>query len=402
MQHYTSEQVIFLQEIRKSILMKKQNSPAYLSKDEFAAWKGNHDGCYLHKGHLSIWNDIIIPEGSKEIVVEKRSSRENEKPYLVFDNAVCFRNYCRNAHLLGVEVYTLFENRFSNTIKSIAKTYSALLSSYDELQNEVEKSIGLNFSLDDIDISDEQLYGTLYSYMKKTVIQKAYTVFLRQGIFVDLDISDFEKLLLNDDTEFIESVTCTNINEKEIDLKALFDKIAGLIEELTADKTSKYDVKDNLLRQVINSEIATGEFVLRHYALLNNRKSVWRPIAFSFQVQYSHDHGEMYLKNPSYVQKCGGITIGEMISSQIESYSGSNKKALSNMHSLLRRAKDEGVFQKPLSECTESTEQTGKALSKELRTEEAKSALARALLITALEKEQMTSFYEIKGDEHYE
>ena len=72
------------------------------------------------------------------------------------------------------------------------------------------------------------------------------------------------------------------------------------------------------------------------------------------------------------------------------------------MSVLSDKAREEGVYQKPLSECAENTEQIGKSLSKELRTEEAKSALTRALLITALEKEQMTSFYDAKGDEYHE
>ncbi|MDO4801815.1 MAG: hypothetical protein Q4A15_06585, partial [Prevotellaceae bacterium] len=111
---------------------------------------------------------------------------------------------------------------------------------------------------------------------------------------------------------------------------------------------------------------------------------------------------DKYLKNPVYVQKCGSITIGEMISSQIRSYSGSDKKALSSMASLAEQAKKEELYQKPLAECAENTEQIGKALSKELRTEEAITALARALLVAGLEKEHMTSFYETKGDEYHE
>lgn len=393
---------VYLDEIRRSIIEKRKNEPKELTADDFIAWKSEHDGYILHKGYLSIWNGITIPDNACEIVIEKRMTRENAKPFLIFNNPGCFKEYCRHSHLLGVEVYSLFEDRFDNTIKSIATTYSAPLSSYDILQEEVEKFVGLNFKIEDDEIADEHLYASLYNYLRKVIPQKAYTVFKSQGIIIDIDIYDFENLFSTNDDEFISSVTCAYVDDEKIDLKAMVCKISDMMVKLTSDKNTKFDIKDNLLRQIVYSDRATGEFVLYYYSLLNNRKSLWRPIAFSYQVQYSHDHGEMYLKNPTFVQKCAAITIGEMISSQIESYSNSDKIALRNMSVLSDKAREEGVYQKPLSECAENTEQIGKSLSKELRTEEAKSALTRALLITALEKEQMTSFYDAKGDEYHE
>ncbi len=402
MQHYNPEQIAFLQEIRNSISLKKQNEPTYLSKVEFALWQTEHKDYFLHRGFLSIWDGIDVPKDAHEIVIEKRTSREGVKPYLVFENPEHFSGYCRNAHLLGVEVYSLFEDRFFNTIKSISKTYSVPLSAFDELQNEIEKFVGLSYSLEDENITDEQLYGSLYNYLRKTIPQKATTVFGGYGAIVNIDISDWEETLNTDESSIDALVTYIDEDFEELNISSVLEKILEKLCILQSNKDSKCDIKDNYLRQIIYSDRATGEFILYHYSSLINRKSVWRPIAFSYQVQYSHSHGDKYLKNPVYVQKCGSITIGEMISSQIESYSGSNKKALSSMASLAEQAKKEDLYQKPLAECAENTEQIGKALSKELRTEEAITALARALLVAGLEKEHMTSFYETKGDEYHE
>lgn len=401
MQYYNSEQITILQEIRNSISLKKQNEPTYLSKVEFALWQTEHKDYFLHRGFLSIWDGIDVPEDAHEIVIEKRTSREGVKPYLVFENPECFREYFSNAHLLGIEVYSLFEDRFFNTIKSIANTYSVPLSAFDELQNEVEKCVGLNYSLEDVNITDEQLYGSLYNYLRKTIPPKATTVFSGYGAVVNIDISDWEETLNSSESSVDVLVTYIDEELEKLDISSVLEKILLML-RMPSDKNSKNDIKDNYLRQIIYSDRATGEFILYHYSSLKNRKSIWRPIAFSYQVQYSHSHGDKYLKYPVYVQKCGSITIGEMISSQIESYSSSNKKALSSMASLAEQAKKEDLYQKPLAECAENTEQIGKALSKELRTEEAITALARALLVAGLEKEHMTSFYETKGDEYHE
>lgn len=413
---YSVEQNAVLQEIRKYLALKEKYAPVFMSAEEFGEWQKHHGNYFLHKGYLSIWDGIAVPPGYDEVVIQKKRTRDGAKPYLIFRDAEAFQEYCRNAHLLGAASVTLLENKLISLIESEARKYGVPKSACDELQSELEKFAGLNFTADVSVVSEEQLYGSLYNYYKKGVAQKAAQIFKKYGIIIDIDISEWESTLSLEEYPEITTVTYTiDDDADEIDFNCLLPKVIGLMDKLGNELGSKFDMKDSLLRQVVCSERAAKEFISGYYASLKERRSVWRPIAFSYQVHFAHENGMKYLKNPAFIQACGNVSIGEMIESQIRAYevmiesrihtyeeSSRNEKALSSMHSMSNRVHDENIQNATLLGCAGNPEQIGKALSKELRTEEAKCSLARALLASALERSEAAYFADVKGEDYHE
>lgn len=402
---YSVEQNAVLQEIRKYLALKEKYAPVFMSAEEFGEWQKHHGNYFIHKGYLSIWDDIAVPPGYDEVVIQKKRTRDGVKPYLIFRDAEAFQEYCRNAHFLGAASVTLLDNKLISLIESEAEKYRVPKSAYDDLQSELEKFAGLNFTADVSVVSDAQLYGSLYNYYKKGVAQKAAQVFKKYGIIIDIDISEWESTLSLEECPEIAVVPYTIDDDADkIDLNRLLLKVIGLMDKLGNENGSKFDRKDSLLRQVVCSERATDEFISSYYASLKDRRSVWRPIAFSYQVHFAHENGMKYLKNPAFIQACSNVSIGEMIESQIHTYKAGNisEKALSSMYSVSNRVHDENIQSATLLRCAGNPEQIGKALSKELRTEEAKCSLAKALLVSALEKSEAAYFADVKGEEYHE
>lgn len=402
---YSAEQNAILREIRKCLAFKEKYAPVFMSAEEFGEWQKYHGNYFFHEGYLSIWDDIVVPPGYDEVVIQKKRTRNGAKPYLIFRDAETFQEYCRNAHLLGAASVTLLENKLIPLIESEARKYRAPKSACDELQSELEKFAGLNFMADVSVVSEEQLYGSLYNYYKSGVAQKAEQIFKKYEMIIDIDISERESTLSLGEYPEITTMSYTIDNDADkIDFNRLLLKIIGLMDKLGNEKDSKFDMKDSLLRQVICSDCAAKEFISSYYASLKERRSVWRPIAFSYQVHFAHENGMKYLKNPAFIQTCGNMSIGEMIESQIRTYKAGNisEKALSSMHSMSNRVQNENIQNATLLGCAGNPEQIGKALSKELRTEEAKCSLARALLASVLEKSGAAYSAEVKGEEYHE
>lgn len=400
----STEKKKILQEIWKCLAEKENSAPVFLSAREFDEWRKCHGNYFLHRGYLSIWDGIAVPPGSEEVVIEKRRVREGTKPYLIFGSVESFHNYCRNAHLLGAMASALFGEGLLSRIELMAKDHNAPASACDELQEALERSVGLNFMADASAVSDGQLYGSLYNYYKKAISQKAATVFAKYGLIVDVDISEWDGVLSSgDDLESI-CVSRTDFRGEEIDASRLFGKIIELMDRLSGQKDSRYDIKDNLLGKVVRSALATKEFISDYYANLRDRKSVWRPAAFSYQVYFAHENGTEYLKNPHFVRTCGNMSIGDMVESQIHASKSVNidQKAISGMYSILNRVRYENLQDTVLIECAENVEQIGKALSKELRTEEAKNALARALLVSVLKENRTADFSDGREEDYHE
>lgn len=408
---YSAGQIAKLDAIRKYLALKEKHAPVLLSAEEFGEWEKCHKNYFLHRGYLSIWDGIEVPFGIDEVVIEKKRTRDGAKPYLVFSDAEAFHEYCRNAYFLGIESFALLEDKFIPKIKSFVKEHGGPAAACDDLQSEIEKFVGLNFTKDAAVVSNEQLYGSLYNYYKSAAESKAGRVCIEYGMVIDIDISEWEPTLSLED--YPESaISCTGFDTEKIDFRQLLFKIIDLMDKLENKKDSRFDMKDNLLSQVVRSGRATKEFLSNYYAALEDRRSVWRPVAFSYQIHFAHDNGVKYLKNPAFIQTCGATSIGEMIESEITTYKNAdiNEKALGNMYSILNRMHDENIQNKILIECAgdsgqsgKASEQIGKALSKELRTEEARSSLARALLISVLERsEAIYHFADAKGEVYHE
>lgn len=409
---YSADQIAKLDEIRKYLTIKEKNAPCFLSAEEFGEWEKCHKNYFLHRGYLSIWDGIEVPSGIDEVVIKKGSSKDGVKPYLVFSDVEAFYEYCRNAYFLGVESFALLEDKFIPQIESLARKYSVPAAACDGLQSEIEKFVGLNFTADAAVASNEQLYGSLYNYYKRAVESKAGQIFVKYGIVINIDISEWEPTLSLEYYPNSAYISLTDLDTEEIDPKRLLFKILDLMDKLESKKDSRFDMKDNLLSQVVCSNRATREFLSDYYAALKDRRSVWRPVAFSYQVHFAHDNGVKYLKNPAFIQTCGDTSIGEMIENQINTYKSAdiNEKALGNMYSILNRMRDENIQNITLVECAgnsgqsgKASEQIGKALSKELRTEEARGSLARALLVSVLERTEATyHFADAKGEDYHE
>lgn len=409
---YSANQIARLEEIRKYLALKEKYAPYFLSAEEFGEWEKCHKNYFLHRGYLSIWDGIEVPSGIDEVVIKKGSSKGGIKPYLVFSDAEAFYEYCRNAYFLGIESFAFLEDKFIPQIESLAQKYSVPAAACDGLQSEVEKFVGLNFTADAAVVSNEQLYGSLYNYYKRAVESKAGQIFVKYGVVINIDISEWEPTLSLENYPESAYISHADLDTEEIDPKRLLFKIIDLMDKLENKKDSKFDMKDNLLSQVVRSDHATKEFLSSYYAALKDRRSVWRPAAFSYQVHFAHDNGVKYLKNPTFIQTCGDTSIGEMIESQINTYKSTdiNEKALGNMYSILNRMRDENIQNTTLAECAggsgqngKAPEQIGKALSKELRTEEARGSLARALLVSVLERSEAAYYSaDVKGEDYHE
>lgn len=403
---HSAEERTILQEIRKCLVEKEKHAPVFMAADEFSQWQGRHKDHYLHNGYLSIWNGIEVPSGHGEVVIRKKRTRDGEKPYLVFRDAECFHEYCRNARLLGVEAYALLGNKFSGRIKSIAREYLVPESAYDSLQAELEKFIGLNFTMEAPaqTVSDGQVYGSLYNYFKRSVRAKAVSVFKKHGIEVDVDSVEWDAALSTDDSPEVICMARADGKEGAVDANRLLDKILELMDRLEGRKGTKYDMKGNLLSQVVQTDRATNEFISCYYSALKARRSVWRPVAFSYQVLYAREKGTEYLKNPTFIQTCGNMSIGGMMEGQINAQKGVglSEKAYQGILSLWRMVQDENVQDTTLLACAGDAGQVGKALSKELRTDEAKEALARSLLVSVLARKEDFRSSDAEGVECHE
>lgn len=408
---FSASQIARLDEIRKYLALKEKHAPVFLSAEEFGEWEKCHKNYFLHRGYLSIWDGIEVPSGIDKVVIEKKRTRDGAKPYLIFSNVEAFNEYCRNVYFLGIESFALLEDKFIPQIKSFVKEHGGSAAACDGLQSEIEKFVGLNFTKDASEASNEQLYGSLYNYYMRAVESKARRVCIEYGIVIDIDISEWEPTLSLEN--YPESaISCTSFDTEKIDHRQLLFKIIDLMDKLENKKDSRFDMRDNLLGQVVRSGCATKEFLSNYYAALEDRRSVWRPVAFSYQIYYAHDKGVKYLKNPAFIQTCGATSIGEMIESQITTYKSVNinEKALGNMYSILDRMRDENIQNTILIECVgdsgqigKASEQIGKALSKELRTEEARGSLAKALLVSVLERSEATyHFADAKGEGYHE
>lgn len=414
MHSYSVEELTVLCEIRKCLVNKAKYAPVYVSADEFSQWQDRHRNYYLHSGYLSIWDGIEVPSGYDEVVIQKKRTRDGAKPYLVFRDVEAFHEYCRNVRLLGVESYVLLEKKFSKRMMAFAEEYRVPESAYDRLQSELERFMGLNFMADVSaqSVSDRQIYGSLYNYFKRALLGKVASVFGNYGIEIDIDTAELNMSLSSEDSPETICILRVEFEEDKVDSKLLLFKIIDLMDKLENKKDSRFDMKDNLLSQVVRSDRATKEFLSNYYAALKDRRSVWRPVAFSYQVHFAHDNGVKYLKNPTFIQTCGDTSIGEMIENQINTYKSAdiNEKALGNMYSFLNRLRDENIQNITLVECAgnsgqsgKASEQIGKALSKELRTEEARGSLARALLVSVLERSEATyHFADAKGEDYHE
>lgn len=404
--NYSTKELAILREIRKCLANKVKYAPVSLSAGEFSQWQDRHRNYYLHRGYLSIWDGIEVPPGYEEVVIQKRRTRNGAKPYLVFRDVEAFHEYCRNAHFLGVESFVLLGHKFSGQIKSFVEEYHVPESAYDRLQSELERFMGLNFMADVSaqPVSDRQIYGSLYDYFKCALQQKAVSVFGKYGMEIDIDTVKWDAALSSEDTPEVICVAHADFGGDKVDSNRLLEKIIDLMDRLENNKDTRYDLKDNLLSQVIRTDCATNEFISSYYSALKARRSVWRPAAFSYQILYAHDKGTKYLKNPAFIQACGNLSIGGMMESQINIYKGVriSEKAYHNMLSLWQTMKDENVQDTILLACADDIGQIGKALSKELRTEEAKGALARALLASVLDKKEEGHFGTMEGVDYHE
>lgn len=400
----STEKKTILCEIRKCLAGKKENAPALLTSGEFDEWRKNHENYYLHRGYLSIWDGVAIPSGAGEIVIEKQRVRDGGKPYLIFGNEESFYGYCRNAHLLGAACSALFGDGLLSRIEASARAYHAPASACHDLQELLEKSVGLNYMADAAAVSDGQLLGSLYNYYKKAISQKASSAFAKYGLIIDMDVSGLDAEPASGNDPEILCVSRADSCAGGIDAAALLGKVIGLMDRLADQENTRYDLKDNLLGKVVQSDLATKEFISSYYASLENRRSAWRPVAFSYQVNFACENGIKYLKNPDYVRVCGDTPIGRMAESQIRvgQAAGFNQKALDGMYSVLDRVRRERLQDTALAECANNAGQIGKALSKELRTGEAKNALARALLVSVLGEKRTADFSEGKGEEYHE
>lgn len=400
-----TEQTALLSEIRKSIAGKASCAPVSLSSEEFGEWRQHHAGFFLHSGYLSIWGGIEAPPGTGEVVIEKKRTRKGAKPYLIFRDAQAFQGYCREARLLGAAAFMLLMKDVLPLIEAKARSYGVPASACDELQAELEKCVGLNFTADASAASDEELRGSLMNYLKRALPQKAAVVFLKHGVEVDIDLPEWEKTMPGVDSAEDVYISCANPGGADgVDRSRLLGKIIDKIGELASPEGTKFDMKDCLLGRVTESGPATREFLSSYYADLKERRSVWRPIAFSYQVSYAHDRGREYLKNPAFIRACADKSLGDMMEGQIQAGKNAHfpQAALGGMYALYDRAREEKLQDAALIACAENAEQIGKALSKELRTQEAAASLARALLVFGLEKEEIPGSWDQKGEAYHE
>lgn len=382
---FTPEQLELLQHIRGSIAGKAASAPLQLSAAEFDRWRQSHAGFFLRSGYLSVWDGINVPPGTGEIVIEKKGAREGTKPYLVFRDEEMLGACCRNMNILGRTAYRLMEDRFSERVRRDAQSYGVTDSACIALQSELEKFVGMHFMADVSAISDEALYASLYQYFKRAVPSKEESVFRRFQSETPIDIRqrDARHPIRELAGSSYDTTFSHDEDVKESDPASLYRKIVDMLDKLKDQKDSKYDMKDRLLGPVALSTAAANAFLSQYYACLREREAVWRPIALAGQVCYVHDQGEKYLKNPAFVRACGDMTLGDMLERQIDvcREAGISSRAVNNMYAFAERVREENSWDRLLSKCACSTEQIGKALSKELREEETCCALAKGLLV---------------------
>lgn len=402
---YSDEQRAMLyREVRRCLVLKEKYAPVVMSAGEFAEWQKSHGNYFLHRGYLSIWEGIEVPVGVDEVVIEKKRVRDAVKPYLIFGDVRAFEEYCRNARLLGAGVFELLRKDFMDKMYTKAEEYGVPASACDDMQAELEKFVGLNFRADASALPDEQLYGSLFKYCKRGLEQKAESIFKRYGVIIHVDIEEWDSFLSMEKLTAGVDTSCAGSDEDKINPERLLMKVLDLMDKLENKKGSKFDMKDNLLRQVVSSGCATDEFISGYYASLKERRSIWCPVAFSYQVHFAHKNGMEYLKNPAFIRTCGNMSVGEMIEDQLSTYKEENinERALSGMYSVRNRVYDENIQAVTLLACAGNSEQIGKALSKELRTEEARGSLARALLVSALERTREACPEDVKGEDYHE
>lgn len=408
MPSFSTTELTLLREIRSHLSSVTACAPTLLSAEEFREWQRCHPNYFLQTGVLSLWHKVAVPPGTGAVVVRKRT-RTQGTPYLIFHDVPSFDAYCRSAHLLGVTAFRLLEDKLMREIQRTAASWNVPASACDELQEEMERAVGLNFKADVSTMSDEHLYGSLYSYFAKALSQKAPIVFERYGHIVDIDVLEYEAALAVADGSACVCTFVARPDEDKVDPRKLLHAIIDQMDKLCNAADSRYDLKDNLLGIVVQSDCAAGKFLSSYYASLRDwnatfRKSVWRPVAFSYQVHYAHGNGRQYLKNPSYVRACGDIAIGDMIENQIHTgrSAGYCPEALDSMRSVCDRVRQEDIWNTTLLECAGNAEQIGKALSKELRSVEGKGALARALAVYALERQKTVCLSDKRGEEYHE
>lgn len=374
--------------IRSAAVRKDELTPALLTRSEWEGFLVQHPGTHVYRGLESVWTTQDSSD-DQPVVIRKLGGRDSEKPFLAFLSADHFLRYGKCCRDIGTCAYYLVEEWMTPRLYGLATRQGLSDDAVDEARSAIEYNVGIHWDLPDHQMTDEHLFRSLCAYIAKTATnqtERIYSKLSRQFVYIDAYTFDF--LSDEDGEEPLGVISDAYSDSDEVDYGGLVDRVTQMITALFSANTSgrRYDIKDHLLPQIIVSVCATHRFLKEYYAGIEGRAVVWRPVVLGYQVVYSHEHGSAFLKNPRFIVACGQTTLGAMIDSQIGFCAGEHFTS-DAMKNTAERMQRESLMCVRLSECAASSEQIGKALSKELRTAEAIEALAKALPFAAAEKD---------------
>lgn len=381
-----SERCEILAAIRAAAAGKLASAPCPMTEDELASWKQNRPEHRLRVGLAAVWDGVEAPDDAP-VAIRKKGGRDTAHPYLVFETNSQLSRYRAACHSLGMSAYYLAQAWLTPRLIQFAKQNGLPETAYEQVQSAVERAVGLHFRMEDTTLSDEHLAATVTVYLKKIAVQQASAIFGRlSGMFVYIDAYEFD--FADAGAENPCAVLTVEAPPPEtVDYRAFSVDVQRMLASLLGggEPGKRFDLKDRLLPLVIGSARSVIVFLREFYVEIRSRLSVWRPVSLAYQVSYAFRNGEIYLKNPRYLAACGDTTLGGMVSAQaaLPGKDASLAARLGDAHDALER---DGLLAARLIECAESVEQIGKALSKELRTPGAITALARALPYAAAER----------------
>ena len=378
---------VIIKSLRECIDKKNIFKPYPLSKAEFDEWFQINPDSYIHDGLMSLWEKIVHTE-NHPVVIRKKGGRDSDKPFLVFDSNKQYEEYCDFCRKIGVFSYYLVDEWLTAKLTTMAKANNLPEVVVEEIQSAIECNVGLYYELPDENATDEHLFLAVCAYIKKIAPQKAATVFGKYcGMLVYIDGYDFEFFGSDDEEEGPVLIAPDDSYSDNVNYDLLVNDVMKTMTTFlnSKDAGKRYDIKDNLLPVVISSKNSVLKFLEEYYPKIKNRVSVWRPVSLGYQITYSFENGQEYLKNPVFISKCSDTTLGAMILQQGDFSRGKRSVflAIGDLEKVLAKYRQLDIR---FIECAESAEQIGKALSKELRTKETLAALAKSLPIAAAEK----------------
>ena len=387
------EKRLLLKELRSLDAEKKRLKPAVLDSDAYQRWLAAHPDALLLRG-LSALRQGSAGGARGAVALQKAGGRDNGRAYYVFESEKQLKDYSDACRLLGTTAYFLFESRLSPLIYAAAKQYRLSEAAFEEVRDAVEYSVGLYYEIPDAVTDDDSLSASFYSYTKRTAIQKASEIFgTMQNKFIYIDAYDFD--ITGGDVVFPEEeipgmVAAGKTASDSVSTERLTERVKAVLLSLAAGSgaQSRYDIKDSLFPMAARSRRAVVVFIRAYYEQLKGRASAWRSVALAYQLTYAHRRGTGYLKNPAFIQACGGTSMNEMLTEQkLLARPKTERLAIAAIGKASLLLREKGVLFSVLNSFAASAGQIGKALSKELRTSEALDALSAALAVASIEAE---------------